>query len=101
MHALLDHLDEKAKAWAALIGGAILFLVETGLQVSGYTNHTLAIALWGTAFVLCIYWLHYITPKKWRAAWQTGMASWQFIAVALTVALVAVALGGYGIGLRA
>lgn len=101
MHELLDHLDDRAKAWAALIGGAILFFIESGLQVSGYTNQLLAIVLWGVAFVLCIYWLHYVTPKSWLKAWRVRMASWPFITMAFLVAFLAVGAGGYGLGLRA
>ena len=36
-------------------GGLIFFLVEAGLQVSGYTNLPLAVLLWGIAGALALY----------------------------------------------
>jgi hypothetical protein len=95
MHDLFDHLDEKAKAWAAFIGGAILFLIEAGLQVSGFTNLLLAIFLWGAAFILFLHWLHYIAPKEWLRAARVFMASWPFVASCFVIALVAVGAGAY------
>ena len=62
MDAWLDHLDEKERALAAFVGGTILFLVETGLQVSGITSLPLAIGLWGLAALLFLYWLSHF---KW------------------------------------
>src|ERR1700731_1104720 len=60
-------MDQNRKARLAVIGAAILFLIETGLQVSGLTNLPLAIALWGLAALLFLYWLGH-SLNDWRAA---------------------------------
>ena len=64
MDAWLDHLDEKERNRAAFIGGAVLFCLEAGLQVSGITSLPLAIGLWGIAALLLLYWLSHF---KWAA----------------------------------
>ena len=40
-----------------LIGAAILFLFEQGLQMSGYTNPLLTLLFWGSAAMLFLLWL--------------------------------------------
>jgi hypothetical protein len=95
-------MDEKTKSRAAIIGGAILFFIEAGLQVSGITNPPLAIVLWGTAVVLFLYWLSHF---PWlRRIWTQRMillTSWYFIIPCAVVALLAVGLAAYGFGVRA
>ncbi len=53
-----------------------------------------SIAIIATA-ALVIYW-----HRQQRKAKKLGMASWQFIALSLTVAFLAVAAAAYGLGLR-
>ena len=38
-----------------LVSGAVLALIEAGLQVSGTTNVILALALWGLAAILLVW----------------------------------------------
>jgi hypothetical protein len=59
-------MDDNNKAKLAFIGGAILFLIESGLQVSGLTNLPLAITLWGLAALLFLYWVGH-SANDWRA----------------------------------
>ena len=68
MLGLFDHLDNQKKAWAAFIGAAILFLIESGLQVSGINNLPLALVIWGFAGALLVYWLRYF-------AWAPGLGA--------------------------
>jgi len=54
---------------------------------------------WATALA-CIIWLVIGWHRRQRAANKLGMASWPFIAVCFTVALLAIAGGAYGLGLK-
>jgi hypothetical protein len=53
--------------------GAALFLIESGLQVSGINSLPLAIGLWGLAALLLMYWvsrfqwaINFLLRVKWR-----------------------------------
>jgi hypothetical protein len=63
MFGWFDHLEEREKVRAAGIGAIIIFLVETGLQVSGITNLPLAVCLWSVAGVLSLYWQSHFKTK--------------------------------------
>jgi hypothetical protein len=59
-----------------LVFGAVLALTEAGLQVSGITNVTLALALWGLAAILLVWgaWHPFkanLLPilSQWRLQW--------------------------------
>jgi hypothetical protein len=59
-----------AKRWT-LLPAVVLFLVESGLQISGFHNLWVAIALWGAAALLVLVWLIYgrrveaqVVPEK-------------------------------------
>lgn len=54
---------------------------------------------WATALAV-IAWAVIRWHRQQRAAKKLGMASWPFIAVCLTIALLAVAAAAYGIGLK-
>jgi hypothetical protein len=60
-------MDENRKAKLAFVGATILFLIETGLQVSGIANLPLAIGLWGIAALLFLYWLGH-SVNDWRVS---------------------------------
>lgn len=76
METWFDHLDEKERARAAFVAGLILFFIESGLQVSGFTSLPLAIGLWGLAGLLFLFWLsHFQWAAKLRGWLQLRMAN--------------------------
>jgi hypothetical protein len=49
--------------------GAVLFLIESGLQVSGISNIALAVTLWGAAAILTILAAWYSLKESWMLQW--------------------------------
>ena len=62
---------ERFKLVLPFVPGVVLFLVNTGLQVSGITNVVLAIALWGLAAILLVWaaW-HSFNLSSLLLTWQ-------------------------------
>jgi ABC-type uncharacterized transport system permease subunit len=67
-------MDDRNKAWLALIGAVIVFCINAGLQVSGYQNIWTAVALWSVAGFLGLYWLKLITAHSRRGKMIVGFA---------------------------
>jgi len=96
-------MDDRRKRRLAVIGAAILFLIEVGLQVSGVTSLPLAITVWGVAGILFLYWLSHAVndwQKHRRQHGMAGLESWYFIIPCFVVAVLAIAATAYGLGLR-
>jgi hypothetical protein len=66
-------MDDRTKARLALIGAAIVFCINAGLQVSGYQNIWTACVLWGAAAILGLYWLKLITAHSRRGKMIVGL----------------------------
>nr|MDQ6868100.1 hypothetical protein [Pseudomonadota bacterium] len=65
-----------------LVSGAVLALIEAGLQVSGITNIILALTLWGLAAILLVWgaWHPLKTNflpilSQWRLQWPLARKS--------------------------
>lgn len=81
-----DHLHEREKARLALIGGAILFLIQLGLQMSGFTSLPLAIGVWGLAALLFIYWASHFERAKPLYDWINS--HWRLVVTLVAIAII-------------
>jgi hypothetical protein len=67
-------MGDRIKARLAAIGACFVFFLNAGLQVSGYQNIFSALASWGVAGLLGLYWLKLVAAHSERGKMIVGVA---------------------------